>query len=257
MENEPDQQSEEMNSPAPPAPVPVMRPDKPKHSKRMMLIAGGAVLLLLAAGGAYWFFMRDSKKEPAQANTQQQNQAEPAEEAVDPTPVSYKSEKLNIELTHRKDWKLKESAAGEISITSPATSYSRADGEAAAGVFTVKLRKGVPDAMKTTIEKAMAPRASEVIAYAEPTEEQREYTNLSFAGTKDFFNFFIVTGSTEFKAGNNYAYSLAMDGEFYLIAGGYGTDQDGALTFDSVPKDMMDTEALEQAIDIVESLKIF
>lgn len=257
MENGTDQQPEEMNNPAPPpAPAPVTRPDKPKRRKLMMIVAGGAVLLLLGAGAAYWFLMRD-KKEPAQTNTQTQNQPDPVEEIADPTPVQYKSEKLNIELTHRKDWKLKEAADGELAITSPSTSYSKADGQAATGPFTVKIRKGVPDAMKATIEKAMAPRASEVIAYAEPTEEQREYTNLSFAGTKDYFNFFIITGNTEFKPGNNFAYALAMDGEFYLIAGGYGTDPDGSLTFDSVPKDQMDSEALEQAIDIVESLKIY
>ncbi len=258
MENGTDQQPEEMSNPAPPM-VPEPPHKKPKSRKPMLFIAGGIALLLVLGGAAYWFLLRDSaKKEPTQAaNTQPQNTTDPAEEAADPTPVTYKSEKLNIELTHRKDWKLKESSSGEITITSPSASYARADGQATTGPFTVKIRKGVPDAMKTTIDKSMAPRASEVIAYAEPTKEQRAYTNLSYAGTKDYFNFFIITGNTEFKAGNNYAYALAMDGEFYLIVGGYGDDSDGTLSFDSVPKDSMDGEALEQAIDIVESLKIF
>ena len=66
-----------------------------------------------------------------------------------------------------------------------------------------------------------------------------------------------MTGSTEFKSGSTYAYALTMDGEFYLITGGYGDDKDGTLSFDAVPKDTMDTEVLEQAIDIVESLQIF
>jgi hypothetical protein len=79
---------------------------------------------------------------------------------------------------------------------------------------------------------------------------------VSYAGQKDIFNFFIVTGSVELKAGNPFAYTLQMGSDFYLIVGGYGSD-DGTLSFDSVPASSMDSAALGQAIDIVESLKIF
>lgn len=261
MEEGKEQQPVEEQNPvpvAPMAPPPDVRQPRPKNRRKLLLIIGGALAVLLSAGAAYWFVLRDDTVAvPAPLPGTENQTPEEILNPVDPTPVAYKSEKLNIELTHRKDWKLKEAADGEITITSPSTSYARADGEAVTGVFTVKIRKGVPDAMKATIEKAVAPRASEVIAYAEPTKEQREYTNLSYAGTKDIFNFFIITGNTEFKAGGTYAYALAMSGEFYLITGGYGTDRDGTLSFDAVPKDTMDSDAFEQAVDIVESLKIF
>ena len=67
----------------------------------------------------------------------------------------------------------------------------------------------------------------------------------------------IVTGNTALKAGNPFAYTLVLDGEFYMLVGGYGTDKDGTLSFDSVPPSMIDSETTQQAIAIVKSLKIF
>jgi hypothetical protein len=224
-----------------------------------MFGAGGAVLLLLIGGGLYWFLLRgDDGKQPVKAtdDKQQTTQTTPPDPA-DPAPVVFKSTKYNIELTHRKDWKLKEAVTGEITITSPKTSYTRSDGQSTTGVFTLKVRVGVPDAMKATIEKAVAARDSEVIAYADPPETQRYYTNLSYAGQKDVFNFFIVTGNTALKATNSFAYTLVLDNSFYLLAGGYGTDNDGTLSFDSVPPSAIDGPAAQQAIEIVKSLKIF
>lgn len=261
MENaEPDPGPLDLDEPEQPPPEHKLTRRERRHQKKLLIlaIAGGAVLLF-AGSGAYWFFMRDKgTKQPAQAVTEPQGQAETPQPApADPTPVAYKSTKLNIELTHRKDWKLVEAATGEITVTSPASPYSRTDGQATTDVFSVKVRKGVPEDMKATIEKAVAPRKSEVIAYTAPTDQQRQYTNLSYAGTKDNFSFFIVTGNTEFKVGGAYAFALPLDSQFYLIVGGYGSDRDGTLSFDSVPAAAMDSEALTQAIDIVESLKIY
>jgi len=255
MEDSSDQQPEQMaETPAPrQMPQPVRAP-KLQRNKLLFYVIAGAVLL--AGAAAYWFFLKDDS--PKKQTNQAQQTNTPVETPVDPTPVTYKSTKLNIELTHRKDWTLKESADGQITITSPSISYAAANDTATTGVFTVKVRKGVPDAMKSTIEKSIAARKSEVIAYAEPTKEQRQYTNLSYVGqSKDVFNFFIVTGNTELKVGGALAYMLALDGEFYLITGGYGADNSNSLSFDSVPAGSMDGEALGQAIDIVESIKIF
>lgn len=261
MEDDEELKSAETNLEEQPAPEPqhLTRRERRKRKKLIILIAAGAAVLLLTLGGLYWFLLRDGgDKTPNQTAAENQDESQPAPPPpADPTPVAYKSTKLNIELTHRKDWSLKETASGEITVTSPQVPYSRSDGQATTGVFTVKIRKGVPDAMKAAIEKAVAPRKSEVIAYTAPTDQQRQYTNLSYAGQKDVFNFFIVTGNTEFKTGAAYAFALPMDGSFYLIVGGYGTDKDGTLSFDSVPVASMDSEALTQGIDIVESLKIF
>ena len=120
----------------------------------------------------------------------------------------------------------------------------------------LRLSLGLEDEA-ATIEKAVAVRDSEVIAYAAPTDAQRHYTNISWAGQEAAFNFFIVTGSTEIKDGRPFAYMLAIDNETYVIAGGYGTDKDGSLAFDAVPKTAIDSEAKDQAIAIVESIKLY
>jgi len=262
VEDDPSQHPADAPSPElalPPEPHHVTRRERNKRRKMILFISGGAVLLLLLLGGLYWFVLRGDDKPPAQAAADNQQQAKEqfAPEPADPTPVVFKSTKYNIELTHRKDWVLKEASSGEITITSPRTSYTRSDGQSTTGVFTFKFRVGVPEGMKVTIDKAVAVRDSEVIAYDDPPETQRFYTNLSYAGQKDIFNFFIVTGNTALKAGNAFAYTLVLDGEFYLLVGGFGTDKDGTLSFDSVPPTMIDSQTTQQAIAIVKSLKIF
>ncbi len=263
MENGVDEQPEQMAGPvplSPPEPHHPTRRERRKHKKLIIFISGGAALALLLLGAAYWFFFaRDNAKQPAQTTNsgQQQAQNTPAPEPEDPTPVVFKSTKYNIELTHRKDWTLKEASTGEITITSPSTSYTRADGKSTTGVFTVKFRVGVPEAMKATIDKSVAARDSEVIAYDDPPQTQRFYTNLSYAGQKDIFNFFIVTGNTALKKGNAFAYTLVLDSGFYLLVGGYGTDKDGTLSFDAVSPSAIDSSAAQEGVAIVKSLKIF
>lgn len=262
MENGQFQQPEEAANPVPQAPQEPHHPtrrERRNHKKMILFISGGAALLLLALGALYWFVLKgdEKKADQAAATSQQQSESKPTPDPADPTPVVFKSTKYNIELTHRKDWKLKEASSGEVTITSPTTSYTGSDGMAKTGVFTVKFRVGVPEGMQATIEKAVAARDSEVIAYDDPPETQRFYTNLSYAGQKDVFNFFIITGNTALKAGNSFAYTLVLDGEFYMLVGGFGTDKDGTLSFDSVPPSMIDSGVVQQGVAIVKSLKIF
>jgi uncharacterized protein YpmB len=237
---------------------------KRQANKRKKLIIIGAIAAgLLMVLAAVWFFVLRNASPAKPAQTTAKSQAnKPVESLPNPqtsaTPATFKSTPLNIEITHRQDWTRKEDKqTGEITLTSPRISYSRLDDTAGSGVFTLKIRKGITEPMQAAIEKAVAVRDSEVIAYANPTESQRYYTNVSYAGQEEAFNFFIVTSSTALKAGNPFAYMLVLNDETYLIAGGYGTDKDGALSFDAVPKTAIDSEAMTQAIDIVESIRIF
>ena len=111
--------------------------------------------------------------------------------------------------------------------------------------------------MLKTIDKTIAVRDSEVIGYATPTEGQRKYTNVSYAGQGENFQFFIVTGSVELKKPAPFAYALTIADDSFLIAGGYGADKGNSLSFDLSPVSSIDSTAKEQAIVIVESLKIF
>lgn len=258
------EQPADVSSPVPPT-APESRHNTqrqwPKRKKMIVWVTAVVLVALLIGCVLYWWLVTDgndqSPKQTPARNEQQQTQQQTSAPIIDPTPVTYKSTKLNIELTHRKDWSMKESADGELTFTSPQTSYTDAEGQSATGVFTFKVRKGVSEASKAVIEKSIATKASEVIAYTAPTAEQRQYTNVSYVGSKkDFFNFFIVTGSTELKPGNSLAYTLPLDGEFYLFVGGYGTPGSN-LAFASVPKEFMDSDTLAQAIKIVESIKIY
>jgi len=250
-----------LRDPMQPPQPPVQPAHKHSSKKLMMFTVGGVILALIAAVAVYWFVLRDQSGKAAQQQTTntQQTEEDSVEQPVvaDSTPQTLKSETLGIELTHRKDWTLKESSDGTITITSPKISYATSGGTSKTGVFTLRVRKGATQSMQANIDKAIATRDSEVIAYAAPAEGQREYTNVSYAGPKDMFGFFVVTSNSEFKAGAPLSYALQFGADSYLIAGGYGADSTNSLAFDSVPKDMMDSEALTQAIDIVESLKIY
>src|SRR5687768_12214708 len=100
-------------------------------NRRIWLIAGIAVGVIVITLALVWFFMIRGDKAPTSTkndkNQSQPTQQPTAQQPADPTPVSFKSTKLNIEITHRKDWTLKEAADGAITLTSPNVSYSKAD----------------------------------------------------------------------------------------------------------------------------------
>lgn len=244
-----------------------------RHSggnKRLIWIAVIAALAIaLLAGAAYWWLaVRGQDETPAATNNQQQQPpAQPERQAPNLSPqeaaelVAYKSDALKLEVEHRRDWTVKENDDKTgITLMSPPIGYETQNGSVpeTQGVFTLHIRTGsVPEAAQETINAAVAVRDSEVIAYAEPTEAQRYYTNVSYAGQDGFLQFFIVTGSTEYKAEDILANTLPLTSpDYFLIAGGYGEDTSGALEFDLVPATQIDTEAFKQAIAIVESLKI-
>lgn len=231
-------------------------------SKLWLLIAGSAVLLL-AGGGVYWFLAHGqggaskttpSTKQPAVTK------AVGNRPQANATTKTYKSDKLNIEFNYRSDWTLKESKDKEaIILTSPLVTYSTKDGVSKEGVFTLKMRNGlIPDAIQTAVQNAVAVKDSEVIAYAKPTDAQRQYTNLSFGGPDaKSFGFVIVSGSIDYKAGQNFGSQINLVGTSYLFAGGYGQDETDSLAFESVPSGAFDSEAYQQAVDIIESLRIY
>jgi len=239
-----------------------------RSRKRLLIIAGIAASVFIIAGVVYWLvWYSESSEKPDGAAVSQSNSNEAARgpqlsEAEAAEPVTFKSTALNLELTHRKDWTLKESTdKTEIVLTSPSTGYlAKADDTTETeDVFTLKIRSGVTDAMDNTLSSAKAVKDSEVIAYAAPTEAQRHYTNVSFVGkTAEAFNFMLVTGSLAFKPGESVGNMLTFGDGTLLIAGGYGTDPDGALAFESASKAHFDqTNAYKQAKAIIESLKVY
>lgn len=236
---------------------------KPGSRKKFIVISVAAVLVLAVAGSlAYWRFGPDAAGDEQHASEQEPAEDENAEPAMDPAEAAqttvFKSEELNLEFTHRRDWTVAESDdKNAITVTSPQISYQTVDGNVPRGVFTLKIGLGVSSAAQQTINSAEAVEESEVVAYDDPTDQQRFYTNLSYAGQNGNFNFLIVTGSTEYQPGDPLAGTLPLGSSYYLIGGGYGADSDDAFAFDAVPPQHMEqSPVFEQAVAIIQSLRI-
>jgi hypothetical protein len=229
--------------------------------KRLLIIAGGVVIALAVAG--LLFFMLTGKDGKKDSN--QQNQSTTSEESDEPTMpeaeaaqlVPYKSTKMNIEVAHRKDWKIKEASdRNQLVLTSPKVTYQSKDGESKQGVFTLKVGMGATDIEQERLDAAKIVKDSLLIGYDAPTESQRHYTNVSYAGEDESFQFMIVTGSQALKAGVPLGV-LIGDADF-LIIGGFGADAQNTLAFDSVdPATIEQNTAYEQALAIVKSLKVY
>jgi hypothetical protein len=243
-----------------------------KKSKKALYIILGIIggLVLLGAGGvAAWVLTKKSDSDKPTSNQQQtgQNSNQPSSASQQPSGVqskgnsyTYKSTKLNIGVTYPKAWTMRESSnKEELVITSPQTTYTKKDGTSTQGVLTVKLRNGIiPDAIKTTVQNAIAVADSEVVAYTAPTGDQRQYTNLSYIGPDaNSFTFALITGYTEYKAAQLVGGGVDLNGQAYMFAAGYGADSGDSLAFDPVPKADFNTATFKQAVEILESLQIY
>jgi hypothetical protein len=230
------------------------------RKRRVAIVASSVAAVLLVGGVVAWLVLRPTKHTPAAtagpSSSQQQASGQSAESSA---PKTFKSSTLNIECTYPGTWRVRESAdKSQIMLTSPQVTYQKA-GVSTQGVFTLKMRSGIiPQAMQTTLQNITAVKKSEVIAYANPTEQQRQYTNLSFGGKGDKISLLMVTGGTEFAPGDTFASGLDMQGAFYLFAGGYGSDPNDSLTFDNVPLgSFIGTAVYDQAVSIIESVKVY
>lgn len=233
-----------------------------RHTKKRLMIIVGIVLgVVLVAAAAFFVLSKQSKQPATQKNTPAQQTTKEQDEPAMPEEQAsvlktFKSTKQNIEIAYRTDWTLKEANDGQLTLTSPSVRYETAVGEKK-GVFTLKIRIGATEAMQATVNKAVAVKDSEVIGYTNPTEAQRYYTNLSYGGTDEQFQFMIVTGSTSFKTGSAFDTTIGLDDSTYLLVGGYGADTSNSLLFDAVPVMSTGSDVYDQAIAIIKSLRIF
>ena len=237
-----------------------LMPKKESGKKKILLLTLiGLVTLGVIAAAVYFFVLKKDTPTPAATDNQQatEQQPEAAPAPADSTPKVFKSTKLGLELTHRTDWSLKEDPdSGEITLTSPQATYTTKDGASKQAAFTLKFRQGATTEQQAAIKAAAAVLASETIAYSAPLETQRYYTNVTFGGQAEAISLFLVTGATQFKAGDSLA-NFFINGDTYVIGGGFGGTQPENFTFDTLPKaSFTGSDTYKQALDIVKSLKI-
>lgn len=246
-------------------------PRRKKKSSSRRVKPWVIVLICLAVAAVvafaiYWFVFKEDTTEnvmpiddTAETTPEEQTPTMDPEQAAET--ATFKSEKLNLEFSHRGDWTVAESDDGNsITMTSPAISYQTVNGTVpdGNGVFTLRIVKGVSSAQRDVVNNAIAVQKSEVIAYAKPTDAQRHYTNISYGGTEDTFTFLMVTGAVEFAKGDPWAGKLTLSSaDYYLIAGGFGEDAENTMEFDQVAPSQINSEAVKQATSIIESLRIF
>ncbi len=227
-----------------------------KRKKRVLLTTLIVIAVLVLGGGITLLVLHESSNKPA-ATAKTTHIQQPV--ATNTGPATYKSASLGFSFTHPGDWTVKESAdKAEVIVTSPRISYTH-NGTATQGVFTLKMRHGsVPDAIQQTVIKQVAVVDSEIIAYAQPTANQRQYTNVSYGGPDaNNFAMLIVSGNTALKAGQAFGYGVDLTGsDTYMFAGGYGTDGGDTLTFDAVSKTSYDTASFQDAMAIIKSIQI-
>lgn len=236
--------------------------------KRILLIVAGIAAALLLSGGAVlgWMAMQsgDNGQETAQETGDENSEPERQTPALNPQEaaelVTFKSDELNLEFQHRRDWTVTESAdKTALTLVSPPVGYQTTGGAVpeSRGVFTLKLKRGASQTERDAINNANAVRESELVAYDAPTEVQRHYTNISYAGREEDMLFVLVTGSEAYEPGDAVT-GLALSGDnFFLIAGGFGEDADDTLGFDPVPPSEAGSQAVQQAIAIIKSLKLY
>lgn len=232
--------------------------------KTIIIVVILATVVIVLGGGVTWWLGRESGP-PAEQSTGQQQAEEANEEPSMPAaeaalPQTYKSEALNIEFIHRKDWTVSESAENKrITVRSPNITYTTAEGQSKRGVFTLSFAIGASSDAKQAINNATAVKDSLLIAYDTPTEAQRFYTNVSYAGPSETaFAFFIVTGSVALKVNDPLAGSIIIGSADFLIDGGFGEDAENRLAFDTLPATSFEQYPVyDQALAIVKSLKVY
>lgn len=240
---------------------------QPKSRKKLFIALGVAAGVVLVSGSAAAFLLLHKPSPVKPATSASQGSAAATQTAKTPvgvtdngTSYTYKSNTLKVGVTYPKTWTMRESTdKQEVILTSPQTQYVKKDGGSTSGVFTLKLRNGIiPDAIKTTVQNAVAVSDSFVIGYTKPTGDQRQYTNLSYIGPDaNNFSFALVTGYTAYKAGQSVGGGVDLNGQAYLFGGGFGADTADSFTFDPVPKADYDIATFEQAVTILESLQLY
>lgn len=155
---------------------------KKKHTVLRVLGWIIVILLVLAAigGGLYELSKHKTPTKPI-ASSQQQTSKPNNQQAITAATTQYNSTNFNLTLNYPQGWNVVDSGNGKMTVTSPNMQLTSADGQSQTGqvVLTIQNENAANFSMFSQ-GSAVAVRASQHIAYANPTPTQRATTYLSF-----------------------------------------------------------------------------
>lgn len=157
---------------------------KPKKSRWWVKLLKTLLIIVIVgalAGGVFWYFDKkastDNKKEAKQSQEQKDSNTD-ASKIPQTTIKHYDSTAFNLGFDYPDSWKVTE-ASGKITVASPAGTFKTASGTTSAQVvFTIQAKQSTLPGFKNG--NGIAVRASEKVAYAKPTPNQRAQTYMTF-----------------------------------------------------------------------------
>ncbi|HEX5455935.1 MAG TPA: hypothetical protein VFW77_01075 [Candidatus Saccharimonadales bacterium] len=246
---------------------PVERAPKSEIARRFiyMLIVLLIIAVVVFAG---WKLLPGIKTDnkPAQTNQSSQNQEEnsqanPEELALGSTALTkhYTSDILQLELKYPDSWQVSEKG-NYILVKSPGFDMEDNSGVSGKTYFKVYIEMSTAGTSDSKyLGRGYALSASQKVSYSEPGPSQRKNTYLTDFGldTPDNFAYFILQGGFKLIKGDTLGPNYASEPEAYLIAGGFGSDQQKdnlqtrVMPADSYKQDM----AYKTGLEIAKSIK--
>jgi len=135
--------------------------------------------LLLLGGAAYWKFgMSKSKPAPSKTTTKQSQQT-PSAPKSEPT-KQYTSTNFNLSFSYPETWTVTDTGNGQLTVVSPATALSGADGQTMTGQITMTIRAKGQGLTAFDKGNGTAVMDSQKVSYSNPTSSQRAQTYLTY-----------------------------------------------------------------------------
>lgn len=247
------------------------RPPSPhKDRKKLPFIIIGLVVaaIVIGAGAAAFMATRNGDDEAAPVAeapaADEDDEAETAEDSdgatTDFSLEQGRSSNPRVEFAYPDTWDLFEQDGG-VWFESPALSFTTIDGqEVGDGFFRLYIRQGARDIDSEYIARGVASRSSEPLTYENPATDQREDTLLQFFGQDSGANtaFILVSGNFNLSPGDTLGPGFGVDGESYIIVGGYTSDalEDDLATHPVSSEYFTSTNAYDQTLGIIKSLRL-
>jgi hypothetical protein len=246
---------------------PIERAPKSEIIKRLVYLLV-AIIAIAVVGFAAWKLIpslsskNEKTEQPNQSSqTQETTQASPEELALGSTALTkdYSSDILQLELKYPESWQVSEKG-NYILIKSPGFDIADKSGVTSKTYFKVYIEMstaGTTDSKYLARGYAIAP--SQKIGYTDPGPSQRKETYLTDFGldTPDNFAYFILQGGFKLAKGDTLGPTYASETEAYLIAGGFGSEQQKdnlqtrIMPMDGIKQDM----AYKTGLEIAKSIK--